>query len=129
MGLYNTFPIVFDETQILSPSQWEETSDVIEEINTTEAGTDNIEVTRYDKLTVSARFKVAESQTGGEWAKTFKTFSKKPSISVKRYDIMTQAYDTRTMRMRDFSAVLVSKSDLLSGVNGVWEISFKLIEF
>lgn len=129
MGLYNTYPIMFDTTQILSPSQWDEKSDVIENVNQSEAGTDNVEVARYDKLTVSARFKVAESSTAGTWAKTFKEFSKKASFTLKRYDILAEAYEERTVRMRNFSASLDRKSDLLPNINGVWDISFDLIEF
>lgn len=129
MGLYNTYPILFDTTQILSPSQWDETSVVIENVNQSEAGTDNVEVARYDKLTVSARFKVAESSTAGTWAKTFKEFSKKASFTLKRYDILAEAYEERTVRMRNFSASLERKSDLLPNINGVWDISFDLIEF
>ncbi len=129
MGLYNTYPILFDTTQILSPSQWDEKSEVIENVNQSEAGTDNVEVARYDKLTVSARFKVAESSTAGTWAKTFKEFSKKASFTLKRYDILAEAYEERTVRMRNFFASLDRKSDLLPNINGVWDISFDLIEF
>lgn len=129
MGLSSTYPIMFDDTQILSPSEWNETSNVIETVNVTEAGTDNVEVTRYDKLNVTAKFKVAEATNIGEWAKVFKEFSKKPSFTLKRYDILEQGYEERTVRMRDFTAELMAKSDLLPSINGIWNISFTLIEF
>lgn len=129
MGLSSTYPIMFDDTQILSPSEWNETSNVVETVNVTEAGTDNVEVTRYDKLTISAKFKVAEATNVGEWAKVFKEFSKKPSFTLKRYDILEQGYEQRTVRMRDFTAELMAKSDLLPSINGIWNISFMLIEF
>lgn len=129
MGLNSTYPIMFDDTQILSPSEWNETSNVVETVNVTEAGTDSVEVTRYDKLTVSARFKVAEAANVVEWAKVFKEFSKKPSFTLKRYDILEQGYEERTVRMRDFVAELMPKSDLLPSINGIWDISFTLIEF
>ena len=129
MGLNSTYPILFDNTQILSPSEWNETSNVVETVNVTEAGTDNVEVTRYDKLTISAKFKVAEATNVGEWAKVFKEFSKKPSFTLKRYDILEQGYEERTVRMRDFTAELMAKSDLLPSINGIWNISFTLIEF
>lgn len=129
MGLNITYPIMFDDTQILSPSEWNETSNVVETVNVTEAGTDSVEVTRYDKLTVSARFKVAEAANVGEWAKVFKEFSKKPSFTLKKYDILEQGYEERTVRMRDFVAELMPKSDLLPSINGIWDISFTLIEF
>ena len=127
--MISTYPIVFDTTTLISPSEWTEISEVVENVNLTEAGTDQVEVTRYDKLSINAKYKVAESNDGGNWAKIFKEFSKKSSIAVKRYDILAQAYETRYMRMRNFQANLVPKSDYLSAVNGVWEISFTLNEF
>ena len=43
--------------------------------------------------------------------------------------MLAQAYEERTVRMRDFKMSLVPKSDYLSSVNGVWEITFTLKEF
>lgn len=128
-GLNATYPILFDNTEMLSPHSWVETSEVIETVNQTEAGTDQVDVTRFDKLKISVSYAVAESDSGEIWAKTLKGFSKQNSITVKRYDILNQGYEERTMRMRDFSATLKPKSDLLPSVNGVWEISFTLIQF
>jgi hypothetical protein len=48
------FPIYFDDTKLFSPSSWDESYAVVESTNQTEAGTDQIIVTRYDKLSVSA---------------------------------------------------------------------------
>jgi len=128
-GLQSNYPIVFDSTTMPSPSEWNEKSAVVENVNITEAGTDQVEVVRNDKLSISVKYKIAESNAGGDWAKTLKAFSKQTSIQVKRYDILAQAYETRSMRMRDFTANLVHKSDYLTAVNGVWEISFTLLEF
>ena len=50
------YPIKFNNEQIFTPSSWEESSAVVESVNETEAGTDQIIVTRYDKLSVSAAF-------------------------------------------------------------------------
>lgn len=128
-GLNNTYPIFFDDTEMLSPHSWNETSEVIETVNSTEAGTDQVDVTRYDKLKISVSYVVAENDNGQEWANILKGFSKQNSITVKRYDILEQGYEEREMRMRDFSANLKPKSDMLPSVNGVWEISFTLIQF
>lgn len=128
-GLNATYPIYFDETEMLSPHSWSESSEVIETVNQTEAGTDQVDVTRFDKLSISVSYAVAESQSGGMWAQILKRFSKQNIIKVKRYDILKGEYETRNMRMRDFSANLKPKSDMLPSVNGVWEISFTLIQF
>ena len=128
-GLNTNYPIYFDTTQILSPHSWEEKSNVVETVNETEAGTDQIDVTRYDKLSVSVSYAIAESEDGGGWAKILKGFSKYNSFTLKRYDILLGGYEERTVRMRNFSANLKPKSDYLPAVNGVWEISFTLEEF
>lgn len=126
--MIETYPIMFNSTELPSPSQWDETSEVVENVNVTEAGTDQVEVTRYDKLTVNVKYRIAEEPTGGI-ANTLKEFSKKASFTLKRYDVLAQAYEERTVRMRDFKASLVPKSEYLTAVNGVWEITFTLKEF
>lgn len=126
--MIETYPIMFDSTELPSPSQWDETSEVVENVNVTEAGTDQVEVTRYDKLTVNVKYRIAEDPAGGI-ANTLKEFSKKASFTLKRYDVLAKTYEERTVRMRDFKVSLVPKSDYLSSVNGVWEITFTLKEF
>lgn len=133
MGLRSTYPTMFDSTEILSPTSWKESSNVIETVNQSEAGTDLVDVTRYDKLIVDASYTIAETyETGGVgngWAKTFKEFSEKASFTLKRYDPLVGGYEERTVRMRSFSAELIKKSDLFDAINGGWRISFKLEEF
>ena len=126
--MIETYPIMFDTTELPSPSQWDETSEVIENVNVTEAGTDSVEVTRYDKLTVNVKYRIAEDPTGGI-ANTLKEFSKKASFTLKRYDVLAKTYEERTVRMRDFKVSLVPKSEYLTAVNGVWDITFTLKEF
>ena len=88
MGLRSTYPTMFDSTEILSPTSWKESSNVIETVNQSEAGTDLIDVTRYDKLVVDASYKIAETyETGGVgngWAKTFKEFMILLSVDMKK---------------------------------------------
>lgn len=128
-GLNVTYPIYFDEIEMLSPHSWQETSEVIETVNETEAGTDQVDVTRYDKLKIAVSYIVAENDNGQTWANILKNFSKQNRIKIKRYDILEQGYEERYMRMRDFSATLKPKSDMLPSINGVWEISFSLIQY
>lgn len=124
MAALSEYPIYFDDTEIPFPLSWSEDSDVIENKNQSEAGTDLVSVTRYDKLKVSAKFK---SMSG--WAKTFKSFSKKDSFVLKRYDILAGDYETRTVRMRDFKADYVKHSEDFSITTGIWNITFNLEEF
>ncbi len=116
--------IMFDDEVIFEPQSWDEESDVIENVNETEAGTEQIAVTRYDKLSVSCSF-----QCSSLWAKKFKQYSMKDEIAVSLYDVVDEAYKVRAMRIRDFKMSLVSHSWNTPNTNGLWEVSFSLIEF
>ena len=116
--------IKFDDEEIFEPSSWEESSEVLESVNSTEAGTDQIAITRYDKLSISCSF-----QCSHRWAQKFKAYSRKDEISVNFYDILAGENTTRIMRIRDFRAQLVDHSWLTPGTNGLWSISFTLKEF
>lgn len=125
MSKYNDFPIKINNVSIPVPIEWSENSEVVENANTTEAGTDVIDVLRVDKLTVTASFDVSSA-----WLATFKGWATSTSaLSVKIYDPITDAYIERSMRMRNFYSNLVQHSDNTSGTVGLWNVSFDLIEF
>ena len=54
------FPIYFDDTRLLWLVKRNESYEVMESKNTTEAGTDQIIVTRYDMLSVSDSFQCSD---------------------------------------------------------------------
>lgn len=118
------FPLMFDNDVMPWPSTWNENSDVIETVSQTEAGTQQTEVVRYDRLKVQVGYNVTDVI-----AKKLKEYSKQDSIAVKYYDIETDDYKTRNMRIRSFSASLKKDSNALLYVRGVWAISFTLEEF
>lgn len=118
------YPTFFDDVQMLLPTSWSESSEVIETVNESEAGTDIVDVTRYDKLSISASYRCTDS-----WAKILKEFSKKDIIVVKRYDYLSNAYEERNMRIRSFKANMMHYSDRIVASNGIWEISFTLEEY
>jgi hypothetical protein len=122
--LKKDFPIWFDDTKLFWPLKWQENYEVVETQNTTEAGTDQIIVSRYDKLSVSCEFQCSDL-----WVAVFAAFRDQDSISVKLYDLKTKVYKTRTMRIRNFKAVLESNSEKLSMSNGLYTVSFELQEF
>ena len=122
--MLSDYPIKFGQEVIFKPESWEESSEVIESINTTEAGTDQIVVTRYDKLSVSCSF-----QCSSVWAKKFKEYSKQNEIAVSIYDLIAEAYRTRNMRIRNFKASVVANSWNTPKTAGLWNISFDLEEF
>lgn len=113
----------FNDTEILRPISWSETSNVIETVQVTEAGTDVINVTRYDKISISAEF----GCTSG-WAKTLRGFSTLDTFTLTRYNVVTETEETRTVRMRNYTQTLVKDSETLAGFNGLYNISFELEE-
>ena len=122
--MLSEFPIYFDDVKLFPPSKWEESSSVVESVNQTEAGTDQVIVTRYDKLSVSASFKCSS-----RWAAKFAEFRDKDSIQVKLYDLKTQDYKTRTMRIRNFKTGPEKNSEKTRGTNGLYTVNFDLQEF
>lgn len=118
------FPVSFDETEIMQWSKWEEERKVIENTYETEAGTDQVDVVRYGKLTVSCEYRCHS-----EWLRIFTDFSERDSIQVSFYDTKLMTSTTKTMRIRDFKAKPIEFSENVQDTNGVWNVSFKLEEF
>ena len=125
MSSLNSYPIQINSTSIPVPTMWNETAEVVENVNTTEAGTDIVDLLRVDKLTVNASFDVSST-----WLATFKGWAKATSsLTVKIYDATINGYITRYMRIRNFASSLVQNSDKNSGTIGLWNVTFDLIEF
>ena len=123
MSTLADYPYKFDNTAIDFPLTWTETVNTIEDVQRTEAGTDIIILTRTNKLSVSVTAKVSSTKLA-----FYDTYSKKKSFTLSRYDANAGAYDTRTVRMRNYSRSLVRHSEDLSVSYGVWNISYTLEE-
>lgn len=125
MSNLNNYPVVINAVNLPVATLWNETAEVVENVNTTEAGTDVTDILRVDKLTVNASFDVSST-----WLGTFKGWANSTSkLTVKIYDSVTDAYITRYMRIRNFSYNLVQYSDRTNGTIGLWTVTFDLIEF
>lgn len=125
MSSLNDYPVQINSTDLPVPITWEETPNIVENSNTTEAGTDIVDIMRVDKLTVTASFDVSSA-----WLATFKGWANSTSkLTVKIYDSVTDGYVTRYMRIRNFVSNLVKNSDKNSGTKGLWNVTFDLIEF
>lgn len=116
-------PILFNDTPIPYMSGWSEEYETIENVFQTEAGTDDIDVTRYNKLSVSC-----STVCFHDLLQTLFPFSKMASFTLTKFNPETGNDETRTVRMRDFKYSLKEDSwDLQT--NGVWNVSFSLKEF
>ena len=123
--LKRDYPIYFDNTEItIKHRTWQVgyANQIV--INTTEAGTDDVEYIRFKKTTIRVSFRVFD-----DWAARLTAFGRNPSIEVRYYDTEERDYVTKTMRMDALSVNEIPKSDDLEVSNGVYDISFNLVEF
>lgn len=119
------YPIKLNNVTLLFPTSWDERYSQVESVNVSEAGTDIVQVTRLLKLTLSLGYNVT-----GTLLPTFEYFRNRPdeTITVSVFDADADNYVTKTMRMRNFKKSLKRKSQELGDVNGIWSVSFDLIE-
>ena len=107
------------------PTSWSTRRDVIENVGTTEAGTDVVDIMRVGKITITASYNVSSV-----WLVQFEAWADETSpLTVKLYDPATSAYITKNMRMRNFNSDYVKNSKNTSGTLGLYVVSFDLIEF
>lgn len=118
------YPIKINGTDLFRPESWEVSTETVESTFQTEAGTDELVVTRYGKTTVSASFACTDT-----WLSTFKGWSESASLTVKYYDPSIPGYAEKTMRMRGFKSVMNVYSDYITESLGLYTVSFNLIEF
>lgn len=125
MSNLNDYPVKINTTPIPVARTWNENAEVVENVNTTEAGTDISDVLRVDKLTINASFDVSSA-----WLATFKGWANETTpLTVQIYDAVSGGYVSRYMRIRNFTNNLVEYSDRTSGTIGLWNVTFDLIEF
>ena len=123
MAMLRDFPIYFGSEQIPRPIKWQEKYENVDSVNSTEAGTDQVLVVRYGKLSVSAQFNCSS-----RWAAKFVTYAKGP-IDVKAYDLETQDYKTRSMRLRNLQVTLEENSYNMDGTIGLYTVACSLEEY
>ena len=93
-----------------------------ETVNTTEAGTDSVILTRANKMTLSTEFQLSSMKYA-----TLKGYADLLSVTVTLTEAGTVT--TKTMRIRDLKADYVDNSRYTEGTAGLWRVSCKFIEF
>lgn len=106
------------------PIQWDESYSVIENTNTSEAGTDLVNLVRQNKLSVSCSFNCSTRLYHSLYS-----LSQQTSLTLQTYDPLLDTTGNRTVRMRDFSASFQQYSDNVPNTTGLWVVSFNLTEF
>lgn len=118
------YPIKINNTAIPFSGSMKEKSDIIENVNQSEAGTDIRQVERVDKLSVGITYTMLSSflSTLEGWRDSL------TALTVSIYDFQTAAYKERSMVMRNYKKDLKDKSQDLTVTTGIWTVSFDLIE-
>lgn len=118
------YPIKINNTAIPFSGSMKEKSDIIENVNQSEAGTDIRQVARVDKLSVGITYTMLSSflSTLEGWRDSL------TALTVSIYDFQTAAYKERSMVMRNYNKDLKDKSQDLTVTTGIWTVSFDLIE-
>lgn len=106
------------------PIQWDESYGWLENTNTSEAGTDLVNVIRQNKLSVSAQFNC----TSRLYHQLYE-LSQSSYLFLQTYDPLTDATGLRKVRMRDFTASFQQYSDNVPNTTGLWVVGFSLTEF
>ena len=117
------YPTILDGVQLPFTDNWDESYETVEVVKKSEAGTDISAITRFDKLTVKTGYICMESL-----ARQLKASSCKTSVVLRMYDLNLGGYSERNVRMRNFTAKRVDNTEKIENTNGIWEISFSLIE-
>ena len=125
MTIAGNFPYKLDNTVLPFPDNPpEEKYDNIENVKVSETGKDIVQVTRKGKLTLGFTYQLPAS-----WIKTFEDYAlSNDLITVSLPNATATAYQTKTMRMENYSKKIVKGSERLTDVAGVWQFKFDLIE-
>lgn len=104
------------------PTKFSIEKETIEQVNQTEAGTDQTIVARSGKLIASAEFQLTSTKY-----QELKGYSNEPSVFVLLPEAGINMI--RTMRIRNFNAEFVENSRRTLNTQGLWRVSCKFIEF
>lgn len=124
MVVSSDYPLKFNNEEMYYPSSFSIDEEVIDKTNQTEAGTDQVQLVRTGKVTMTFGTKCL-----ADWLARYKYYSALASFQVSYYDVSVNGYVTKTVRMRDFKWSVVKHSYELENIAGVYDVSFVLKEF
>ena len=104
------------------PTRMSTNYETIEKVNTTEAGTDSVILTRANKMVISMEFQLSSMKYA-----ELMGYSSLLSVTVTLTEAGTVT--SKTMRIRDLKADYVDNSRYTEGTAGLWRVSCKFIEF
>lgn len=119
------YPFMFDDTELpFFPGDWGRSNAPLRNILQSEGGQDMVQTIRAKKISIPVNMSVADDT----WCGFFEEYSEKGSFTVKVYSPKTHTYETMVMRMDSYSCKVHKRSEDLTSVAGVWDVSFTLVE-
>lgn len=118
------YPMYFEDTKILMPTSMSESFKKVQNTAVTEAGHDSVVDVRVRKFEGSYEFYVTDS-----WAAIFEEFSWRQQFVLTRYDQHLGSTEQIMVRMEDFKIDLLKGSERIRVSNGLYCVSFKLVQF
>ena len=123
--LSRDYPTYFDETEVkVKWTTWAVSKENVVNERETEAGTDDVDIIRAGKTSIQATASVTS-----RWAGFFERLSSRPMFFVEYYSPASDQYDVKKMRMTDYNCELVENSDKIESTNGLYYVSFNLVEY
>lgn len=118
------YPIKFDSIALFRPEKWEVSYGKVVNVKQSEAGTDMVTTTRTGKLNISAEFRCTDV-----WLKKFREFDAMGSFKMSVYDVVAEGYMEHTVRIENLKSSLEVHSDYVAVSNGLYTVSFDIIEY
>ena len=124
--MLSEYPILFDGEAIPwpNPDTWREEPQTVENVGTTEAGTDQVIVIRRDRFQASGTWNVSSF-----WARKFRAYALQDRVAVSVYDVLSGGYREIPCRLRNVQTGLVGHSERSAGTQGLYTVSFTLLGF
>lgn len=124
MVVSSDYPLKFNNEEMYYPSTFSVEPQKVQKVNQTEAGTDQVQLTRTGKVTMRFATKCL-----ADWLARYEYYSDLAEFNVSYYNVSVQGYVTKRVRMEDFKWDVVKHSYDLDNIAGIYEVSFVLKEF
>lgn len=106
-----------NNVKIPNPQKFDISFSTIEKVKTSEAGSDVVIPTRYNKRTISMSFQVTSS-----WKDKLLVYTTRPTITLKYKN------ESIVGRLRAEKSPLKEGSEFIDGTDGLWTLSLKFFE-
>lgn len=119
------YPTYMNGTEIPFFPEIDNTPQNIDKTNQSEGGSDIVQRIRVNKTSQAVSMTIADAY----WVKFFYELFLMDSFVFKQYSPLVDGYVEKTVRITNFRYKAKRRSEYLTEVKGVWEVSFNIEEF